>query len=92
MGSPLISLRLQFILEVFVVLYRLENHKLTKMRRINVKEESKMSWVVLEALDPRKFASTSSYLLTKPAKTASKRATKMPKMPLDNLQKVSDLK
>jgi len=38
-----------------------------------------MSWVVSKALGLRKFASTSSYLLTKPAKKASKRATKMPK-------------
>jgi hypothetical protein len=91
MGSSLISLILQFILEVFVVLCRLNTNKITKMRRRNVKGGSKMSWVVPEAPDPRKFANTSSYMLTKPAKTASKRATKMPKMPLDNLQKVLDL-
>jgi hypothetical protein len=87
MGSPLIFLRSQFILEVFVVFDRLKANKLTKMRRRNKKEGSKMSWVVSEAPDLRKFSSTSSYLLTKPAKTASKRATKMLKMSLDNLEK-----
>jgi hypothetical protein len=51
MGSPLISLRLQLILEVFVVLYRLKTNKLTKVRRINVKEGSKVSWVVPEVPD-----------------------------------------
>jgi hypothetical protein len=76
MGSPLISLRLQFSLEVFVVLYRLKTNKLTKMRRLNVKEGRKMSWVVPKAPDQQKFSITSSYLLTKPAKTESKKSHK----------------
>jgi hypothetical protein len=46
------------------------------MRRRNDKGESKMSWVVPEAPDPRKFASTFSYLLSKPAKRTSKKSHK----------------